>query len=153
MAKQDRPAVFECFAFTRVDDLLLLCTQGEGDVPARDFDAWIERLGVNDFSRILIHDRGGQPSARQRQRIAEFWKSSGRPHPRVALLTNSAVMRYLMTALEWILNAPTRCLPLDQVDQALAYLEFKGSAAQVEFAIRDLHEALSRQRERPAQRV
>jgi hypothetical protein len=146
MAKQaDRDTtVLECYAFARVGELLILCAQGEGEATPRDFEAWIERLGTNDFTKLLIHDRGARPNAKQRARIAEFWRMSGRPSPKTVLLTDSAVARYILTALEWLLNSPTKAMPIDHVDQALAWLEFKGAPAQVEFLIRDMQEALSR---------
>jgi hypothetical protein len=125
----------------------MVCSQGLSEPPAADFEVWMERLRRDDFSMLLIHGDGGSPSSKQRARIAEYWKTSGRKTPRTAMLTNSMVTRGVLTAITWLLrDSESKAFPLDAFQDALAWLHFDGSVAEVAATVRGLHTALSMRR-------
>src|SRR5687768_13470248 len=92
-------AVPRSMAFELVGDLLVMCI-GKGDPPNRDWEQWVERCRRIDYRGTLIASAGGAPNSRQRARIAEVLADVARPPP-LALLTDSAVLRHVMTAFSW----------------------------------------------------
>jgi hypothetical protein len=139
--------VLSSWAFVRVNDLLVLCTDGNHEPPSADFDAWLVRMGKHDFTKLLIHSRGGDPNSKQRLRIGEFWRNSGRPLPKTALLTDSLSARCVLTALNWILNTnDTKCLALRDLQPALAWLGYTGPESEIAAVVSSLHLALEHRR-------
>jgi hypothetical protein len=129
-------------AFTTLGDLLLVCTRG-AEPPAVDFEVWMDRLRRPDFTKLLIYSEGGTPSPKQRARITEYWKSSGRTPPQTVMLTNSLMERGVLTAIGWLLGGSgIKCLPLAEVEQALIWLGYTGSVAEVSLTIRSLRASL-----------
>jgi hypothetical protein len=120
--------ILPTLAFAKIGDTLFLCylrRQGPSDL---DWTAWLERLRIPDFDKLLVSspvDAG--PNSKQRQRVAEHWKSNGRSMPKVARLTASPVTRGAFTALSWLLsNFAMRAFAPDDLVEALAWL---GSSA------------------------
>ncbi|MET0390295.1 MAG: hypothetical protein ABW321_30265 [Polyangiales bacterium] len=134
--------VLSTWAFERVGPVMVLCSGGERPPPEQDFSVWATRLANDDFCRLLIYSEGGSPSARQRARIAEVMKSSGRS-VRVALMTDSQLARGFLTAIEWLIGAGNmRALPLAELNAGLRWLEAEDSAREVAQVIARLRAAL-----------
>jgi hypothetical protein len=134
----------------RVQEVLILCT-GEVQISERDLTSWLERLSVEDYRYLLISARGSSGfTSKQRSRVGEFWKQAGRTPPRVALLSDSAVARGVLTAIGWLLENPTRAFsPLD-LRGALAFLGTSASALEVASQLEALHVALDKKARRSA---
>jgi hypothetical protein len=91
-----------------------------------DWDRYLEAVKAEekklaDFRkmRTLVFSDGGGPNATQRKAVSEFLK--GRTTP-VAIVTGSAVMRGIVTALSWF-NSGTKAFSPDQVALALEFLQ------------------------------
>jgi hypothetical protein len=69
---------------------------------AAEFSDTIEgyRRHYGQYDAVFITTRGGAPNARQRKQAAEFWQ--GRVLPPVVILTSSAMVRGVITALNWL---------------------------------------------------
>jgi hypothetical protein len=142
--------VLDRLAYVRVQDVLLLCT-GEGDATDQDLTKWLERLAVQDYRCLLVSTRStGGLTSKQRSRIAEFWKSSSRRPPPVALLSDSALARGVLTALSWLLESPTKAFSPSDLRGALAYLGTHAPAAQISSQIDALDAALAKKSRRSA---
>ncbi|HEX5658005.1 MAG TPA: hypothetical protein VFX59_12455 [Polyangiales bacterium] len=132
------------WAFTRVGSVLVLCTQGEHEPPETDVDAWLIRVTQPDFSKILLHARGGTPDAKQRARLAAYWNKAPPPIPPCAVVTDSALVRSVLVALSWISRFPFRAFAANELTSALQYLEEADSLTKLSEAIETLHDALER---------
>jgi hypothetical protein len=134
--------VLETLAHTRTEDVLLLVS-GDRDASDADLERWLARLAVFDYKHLLIAACGeGGHSSKQRARIADFWKRSGRQAPRVAILTDSVVGRCVVTALSWVLGNPTRAFASQEHAAALTFLGSKVDPAAVAREISALHAGL-----------
>ena len=75
--------------------------------------------------RFLILTEGGAPTAVQRMRMNEMvaeWTKKNPDCIRSAIITNSAFVRGVATAISWF-RPIARAFSPDHLDQALAYLE------------------------------
>lgn len=134
--------VLKSTAYARVDDVLLQCT-GSVDVSEADLSEWITRLSTFDYQALLISVRGGGSlTSKQRGRIGEFWKRSGRKPPPTALLTDSMVARHVATAITWLVNAPLKAFEVSEVEAAVTYLGGNAKATEVSRTLNSLHAAL-----------
>lgn len=132
-----------CWAFGRVGDTLVMCTQGDHGPPDAEVERYLERLTIPDFSAILLHTRGGHPTPKQRARIAAFWEASGRTVPRVAVLDDSRVARAVLTAMQWIMRTLNiKAFPSDAVVSALQWLHADAPPIVVSEAIASMDAAL-----------
>lgn len=70
----------------------------------------------------LVYSLGGGPlKAAQRQAAARVWREA--PHkPKVAVLTDSALVRGVFTAVAWIIGEQIKSLPCSDVAAAAEYL-------------------------------
>ena len=135
--------VLSRWAFCRVDDTLVLCTQGDREPPDEEVELYLKRLDTADFSAILLHSRGGHPTPKQRSRIADYWNTCGRPVPRIAVLTDAVVARAVLKAMEWVMRTlTTKVFAGDAVDAALQWLHAEAPAPSVAAAIAGMHAAL-----------
>jgi hypothetical protein len=131
------------WAFTRIDSVLVLCTQGDREPPETDVDAWLIRAAQIDYAKILLHSRGGSPDAKQRSRLAGFWDKSKGPVPPCAVLTDSTLVRSVLVAIGWISSFRMRAFAEKDLAGALHYLEESDSIEAVRDAIETLHRALA----------
>ena len=142
--------VLDRLAYVRVQDVLLMVS-GELGVSDQDMTTWLERLALHDYRAILVSTRGnGGISSKQRGRIADFWKRSGRKTPPVALVSDSAVSRGVLTAISWLLESPTKAFSPSDLRGALAFLGTSAPAAEVASHIDALHAALEKKTRRSA---
>lgn len=91
---------------------------------------------------ILVYTLGGGPNSSQRKYLAEMWKRRGAMVP-TALLTPSAVIRGIATALNWVLPKPIRTFSPEQVEDAAGYLQLnKDETRAAQAKIAELRAAL-----------
>jgi len=136
--------VLSQIAFARVQDVLLLCT-GRHDFGDQDLASWLERLALDDYRCLLISSRGHSGfTSKQRSRVAEYWKQSGRKPPRVALLSDSAVSRGIVVAIGWSLDNPTKAFAPQDLAGALGFLGTSAPAAEIAQQLDALHVALDK---------
>jgi hypothetical protein len=131
------------WAWMRVGSVLVLCTIGEREPPETDLDAWLMRAARDDYTKILLHSRGGSPDAKQRARLAGYWDKAAGPIPPCAVLTDSAMVRSVLVALSWISKFPMRAFAGDDVAGALRFLEEPDALDAVRDTIETLHRALA----------
>jgi hypothetical protein len=115
--------VLETLAFTAVGGVLVLC-HTSADPSDDEWETWIDRERRHEHRAILIATRGGAPNSRQRARVAEATGQKSGRRPPVALLTDSAVTRSVMTAFGWILgaHAPMKAFPTTALEEAVSWL-------------------------------
>ncbi|HET6332154.1 MAG TPA: hypothetical protein VFG30_03030 [Polyangiales bacterium] len=93
-----------------------------GDAPTdEEWDRWVtmsvERSGRDQ--RVIVESHNSGPNAKQRKELADAVRDV---ELRVAVLTDSAVVRGIVTALAW-LGVPQRAFPIGGYWQAANYLE------------------------------
>ncbi|HKP56938.1 MAG TPA: hypothetical protein VJV78_09470 [Polyangiales bacterium] len=149
-AYESERVVLNQIAFVRVEDVLIQCI-GQFDAGEEDFASWLTRLRAEDYRVLLISARGnGGLSAKQRGRVAEFWKTSGRTPPRVALLSESTVARGVLIAIGWLLDNPTKAFAPHDLRSALAFLGTSASHAVIATELDMLHAGLQAKARRSA---
>jgi hypothetical protein len=99
-----------------------------------EWDHWItmsiERVGRDQ--RVVVESHNSGPNAKQRKALADAMKNED---VRVAVLTESTVVRGIVTALAW-LGVPQRAFPMNGHSQAANYLEL--SVIELERALEEL---------------
>lgn len=117
-----RDVVLKSMAFALVGDLLVAC-HNEAPPADSEWDAWIERGRTGKHVGILVNSDGGAPNSAQRARLSKMVAAMAEPPPFV-LLTNSALLRSLLTALSWLLpsNQRLRALPPEALQEAISWL-------------------------------
>ena len=135
--------VLRSMAFELVDDLLVMCL-GNTEPSNRDWEQWAERCRRMEHRAILITTAGASPNSRQRARIAEVMEDVERPPP-VALLTDSAVVRHVMTAFSWLLGRKQaiKAFPPTAVLEALQWLGVQLPPARAQEALTRLRSGLA----------
>jgi hypothetical protein len=132
--------ILSTIAFARLEETLFLCYRRAEPPEDSDWRAWLERLRVADFDKLLLSSPlEGGPNADQRRLVAEYWRSSGRRMPRAARLTRSPVARGAFTALSWHLrDLPMRTFWPPDLGAALQWLGSSVSPAAAEQLISHL---------------
>ena len=148
-ADTSHDTVLDTIAFTEVDELLILCYLRDSPSDA-EWSVWLERSKPMKHRALLISTEGGAPNARQRARVATEIGQGVAQRPPVALLTDSLVIRSVMTAFSWVLGSahPIRAFPREGVDTALEWLGVQTRSVRVRAAIARLNAALSSSRAR-----
>jgi hypothetical protein len=118
--------------YALVGDILLY--RGRGGTPSEaDWDAWLDRVAVPDFAKLLVFTTGDVPSAGQRARLADRWKRVSRPNPRLAIVTDSAIVRAVAGAIYWIMGGTgPRFFAPAEITDAVAWLGGQSVASEVE---------------------
>jgi hypothetical protein len=131
--------VLRSMAFTVVGDLLLLC-HSKAPPGDEEWDEWIERGRRGVHRGVLVSSAGGAPNSAQRARLSQMVNVMEAPPPFV-LLTDSAMVRSVLTAFSWLLSSKQKlkALPPGEVAEALSWLGVSASPPRV-------HEALARLR-------
>lgn len=96
-------------AYTRVGDFLLMA-HPETAPTDEEWDRAVEaiREAADSGARALIvHTLGGGPNAAQRKKVAAMWEARGAMID-IAVTTPSAMVRGVITALNWFLSRPAR---------------------------------------------
>ena len=111
----------------RYTDGLLLVAHGAQAPSESDWSGYLrycEHHMPRTCRRTLVRTRGGGPDAAQRKRAQQLITtiSQGIVEPlRVAVVTDSTLVRGIVTALNWF-NPHTRAFAPDALSQALDYL-------------------------------
>jgi hypothetical protein len=135
--------VLSAIAFAAVGELLILCYSTASPSDA-EWDVWIEREKRMAHRAVLVSTEGGSPNARQRARVAEATDTKGATRPPLALLTDSAAIRSIMTAFGWILgkHQPMKAFPRSALDEAMAWLGVPVPVDRVRPVVARLHASL-----------
>jgi len=135
-------SVLKTMAFTRVGDLLVLC-HSSASPSDQEWNSWLERTRGNQHRGMLALTEGGSPNSAQRARVAEIVLTQEQPPPFV-LLTDSTVMRSVMTAFLWLIGSkqPMKALAPSALDEALTWMGVTVSPDRVHAAIARLQLAL-----------
>jgi hypothetical protein len=136
-------------AYAKIGKLLMMCT-GKVEPTDDEISHWLERLAAYDYDALLFSSRGAGPNSKQRARIAEFWRASGRKVPRTALLAESAAARFIMQAISWLLGVEAKSLPPDELRDALTYLGNPAPLPEVSGTLASLHAAVEFKQRRTA---
>jgi hypothetical protein len=128
-------------ALTRVGSVLITCL-AHTDPSDAEIDKMLARFETQDYQTLLFSARGAGPNSKQRARIAEYWKKSGRKTPRTVVLTDSVAARFVTQVISMLLGAETKCLSPSELESGLAYLGHPVGVADVAGALAALHAAL-----------
>jgi hypothetical protein len=134
MKDEPRLTVLPSLGFARIRETLVFSSRSNGaaGLTQSDWDAWIRRLAIPDFTKLLVSAEHASPDAKKRAMVAEYWKKSGRPIPRTAMLSSSAFARSMLTAFVWLLgDAELKSFSPKEIADALRWL---GSSATAEEA-------------------
>jgi hypothetical protein len=99
--------ILTTMAFAAVGDLMVLF-HTERDPSEAEWDRWIATERLRKHRALLILTRGGAPNSKQRARVADVLNAHAGPNPPVALLTDSTMLRAMMTAFTWLLRRQHR---------------------------------------------
>lgn len=134
--------VLRSMAFTVVGDLLVLC-HSKAPPSDEEWEEWIERGRRGAHSGVLVSSAGGAPNSAQRARLSQMVNVMDAPPPFV-LLTESAMVRSVLTAFSWLLTSKQKlkALPPSAVGEAIAWLGVSVPEARVQEALVRLRGAL-----------
>ena len=144
MARPDEhnDVVLKTMAFTLVGDLLLVY---HASAPPSDaeWNQWVERTARAEHRGSLAMSEGGAPNSAQRSRIAEIIRDNPPPF---ALLTDSALIRSIMTAFSWLLGSKQgmRAFASSDLEGALQWLQVEVTPERVRQAAARLRQAVAR---------
>jgi hypothetical protein len=136
-------------AWSTVDDLFLV-VHDEHAPADLEWHAWLREYGASLTSvrALIIYSTGGAPTTGQRKALlavlGRFVKS-----PTTVVLTSSALVRGVVTAVSWFVREGLRARPfaLDDEDRAFAFLAIDaGTAARVRAEKNRLADTLGRMR-------
>jgi hypothetical protein len=122
MSEESKPVILATLGFVRIRETLFFCGRNERPSQA-DWAIWTARQATPDFTLLLIAVDDQGPDAKQRSLVAEQWKKSGRPLPKTAILSNSAVMRGMITAFQWLFRGgDIKAFTRQEIGDALSWL-------------------------------
>ena len=133
--------VLTSIAFTRVGGVLITCL-AHSDPTDAEIGKMIERFDQKDFQTMLFSARGAGPNSKQRARISEYWKNSGRKTPRTALISDSIAARFVGQVISMLIGSELKCYSPNELESGLAYLGHPAPMADVAGALAALHSAI-----------
>jgi hypothetical protein len=104
---------------------VLLCVHGSTDLQPEEWAAYVDyclQLPASCNKALIVTDGGG-PNAAQRRALQDRYLSKQKEY-RVAVMTDSSVVRGIVTALSWF-NPDIRAFPYDDgrsLPAAMSYL-------------------------------
>jgi hypothetical protein len=105
---------------------LLLVVHDEHAPGDAEWDRWLgaHTAAAASVHAVLIYSTGGAPSSAHRKKLLETIERLPRA-PAVFMVTSSALVRGVVTALSWFLPMPQRAktFRLEELDRALALLD------------------------------
>ena len=128
-------------AITRVGSVLITCL-AHTDPTDAEIGKMIERFDVKDYQFLLFSARGAGPNSKQRARIAQYWKDSGRKTPRTLLITDSIAARFVGQVISMLIGNELKSCAPDDLESGLAYLGHPVPVADVAGCLAALHSAL-----------
>ncbi len=85
----------------------------------RYLDDISEHLG--EIRGVIVNTTGGGPSSLQRSMATEHWKRHG-GGPKMSIMTTSAFVRGMVTALSWFLGPTVKAFPIEDYGDAAEHL-------------------------------
>lgn len=133
-------------AYERVGDTLVLCHNDKTPADA-DWNAWIAVSLRNEHRKVLVSSHGGGPSASQRNRLSQARVESGHPPEQVALLSDSSVLRGILTAIAWLTGNNVKAFSPRELTEALRWLgQPLERQREIEALLARLHRSLAKDR-------
>jgi hypothetical protein len=109
----------------RVIQGILVVVNADVSPSDEDYDAYVEFIAKEmpkTVSRCLVVSAGGAPNARQRERSNQMLRERGLSQAKVAVVTNSLMVRGVVTALSWF-NPQMKAFSELDLQGALKYLD------------------------------
>lgn len=106
--------------FERAENVLIL-VHGPQSPTRAEWEGWLQRMRLRDYSSILIATEGGGPTQAQRAAARQFWRD--RAWPKFAFVTGSVPVRDALAAFKWIGFAPYRVFATEQLNDALRSID------------------------------
>jgi hypothetical protein len=128
-------------AFARFYDAMILCHSHHAPTDAC-WDAWIECSLSQHHRAVLVSSHGGGPTPHQRRQLAERRSQAGAGTETVALLSESALLRGVLTAMAWITGNSVKAFAPNELATALAWLGLTERSAEAKTVIAQLHAAM-----------
>lgn len=127
-------------AYELVGDTLVLCHNDKTPSDA-DWNAWVSATLEVAHKKVLISSHGGGPSAAQRTRLSQA--RSSLPPEQVALLSDSSVLRGVLTAVAWLTGNNVKPFSPRELTEALRWLGLPlERQREIEVLIARLHRTL-----------
>lgn len=146
MAQREPAAerVFKTLGYALLDDLLVMHLS-RSTPSEEDWSEWIARSIKVDYRALLIATAGGAPNSAQRARLADAINKLLVPMPPTVLLTDSALMRSVMTAFSWLFGSEQRmkALPPGALAEALRWMEIRLPLELVQSALQRIGNGLA----------
>lgn len=146
MAQREPAAerMLKTLAYVRLDDLLVMHLS-RSTPSEEDWSEWIARSLKVDYRGILIATAGGAPNSAQRARLADAVNKLPERLPPTVLLTDSALMRSVMTAFSWLFGREQRmkALPPAALAEALRWMEIEVPLERVQSALQRISGGLA----------
>jgi hypothetical protein len=110
---------------------LLLVVHDEHAPGDAEWDRWLRAYaaGAADFRAMIVYSAGGGPTSAQRKRLLETISRLPRA-PAAFMVTSSALVRGVVTALSWFLRPAHRAktFRLDELDRVFGLLDLDAAA-------------------------
>lgn len=125
--------ILKTLGYVLLDDLLVMHLS-RATPSEEDWSEWIARSTRMDYRALLIGTSGGAPNSAQRARLADAINKLPMPAPPTVLLTDSALMRSVMTAFSWLFGREQRmkAVPPAALAEALRWLDIALPAERVQ---------------------
>src|SRR5262245_24711433 len=122
-ARDERPAMpklhGQSMFYGRVGDVYV-CLHPATPPSKADWDDWMVDMEreAPTVRGLLVWTEGGGPDAGQRKRTAEMWNRMKKMPP-IAIVTGAAVVRTMITALNFFMSRPMKGFAPTEIDRAL----------------------------------
>lgn len=77
---------------------------------------------INGVKRCIVCSFGGSPNAAQRQHAARYFQTDASDEIMLAVLTDTALHRYVITALNLFRISPVKAFPIRDMTKALVHV-------------------------------
>ncbi|MBK7860994.1 MAG: hypothetical protein IPJ65_20790 [Archangiaceae bacterium] len=119
---------------------LLVVVNGGGALVDEELATLIEQLAPHpEVRKVMVFTRGASPSSRQRELVAQAMK--GREIPKVALMTDSVVVRGAVKVMSLMMRDRIAAFAMGAVRQAAAFLGLSAAEQRLVESMRQRLEA------------
>jgi hypothetical protein len=130
------------FAFARYRDAIVMCHPAR-PVSSASWTAWVQWASTHPYRCLLVSSHGGGPNSGQRTQLAQASAESGIKPETVALLSDSAVLRGILTAIAWLTSNTVKPFSPGDLAGALQFLGLSEHSIPIETLVMQLHAAIA----------
>ena len=112
--------IFECV------EKVLIVAHGTRAPLDEEWEAWMARMGRLDYDCVLILTDGAAPTPKQRSATNAFWE--GKEKPKMAVLSESALVRGAIFAFYYLFKGGMRPFAPAHMNDALAFMDVPNTA-------------------------